>query len=196
MPFPGGLIAGTDEAGRGPLAGPVVAAAAVLTDEQSELLLSSGLNDSKKLTAKRREALFSQMCGMGVLWRAQAASPHVIDRINILQASLWCMKRALLRLPEAPALVLVDGNVLIPGLELRQEAIVKGDSRVPAIAAASVVAKVLRDRVMTVMDRIYPQYGFAKHKGYPSALHISRIAEYGPLPIHRLSFRGVASVGR
>ena len=193
------VIAGTDEAGRGPLAGPVVAAAAVLTIEQRELLLSLGLNDSKKLTAKKREKIFAAMCEAGVEWRAQAASPRVIDRINILNASLWCMKRSVERLRVCPNLVLVDGNRLVPGLTVRQKAVIKGDSRVPAIAAASIApaiaaasiaAKVLRDRVMESLDKIYPQYQFAKHKGYPSALHRALVAEYGPSPVHRLSFRG------
>ena len=135
------VIAGTDEAGRGPLAGPVVAAAAVLTIEQRELLLSLGLNDSKKLTAKKREKIFAAMCEAGVEWRAQAASPRVIDRINILNASLWCMKRSVERLRVRPNLVLVDGNRLVPRLAVRQKAVIKGDSRVPAIAAASIAAK-------------------------------------------------------
>ncbi len=188
------IIAGTDEAGRGPLAGPVVAAAVVLTIEQREMLLSLGLNDSKKLTPKKREKIFAAMCETGAEWRAQAASPHVIDRINILNASLWCMKRSIERLRVRPDLVLVDGSRLVPGLDLRQKTVVNGDSRVPAIAAASIVAKVLRDRVMTVLGRIYPQYQFAKHKGYPSALHRALVAEYGPSPVHRLSFRGAGGV--
>lgn len=185
------IIAGTDEAGRGPLAGPVVAAVAVLTAEQRKILLSAGLRDSKKLTPKRREVLFEKICDIGVIWRAQAASSRRIDRMNILQASLWCMKRSVERLSVKPSLVLVDGNQKIPGLLVPQKTIIKGDDRVPVIAAASVIAKVLRDRVMTAMDLIYPQYAFAKHKGYPTALHKKLIAEYGPSPIHRLSFRGV-----
>ncbi|MCF0248221.1 MAG: ribonuclease HII [Synergistes sp.] len=193
MPF---IIAGTDEAGRGPLAGPVVAAAAILTAEQRDLLLSFGLRDSKKLSARRRESLFEKICEAGVVWKAQAASPRRIDRDNILRASLWCMKRAVERLPVVPSLVLVDGNRLIPGLSIAQRTVIKGDDRVPAIAAASIIAKVLRDRTMDVFDRIYPQYKLAKHKGYPSALHKQLIAEYGPSPIHRLSFRGVLADDR
>ena len=193
MPF---IIAGTDEAGRGPLAGPVVAAAAILTAEQRDLLLSFGLRDSKKLSARRRESLFEKICEAGVVWKAQAASPGRIDRENILRASLWCMKRAVERLPVVPSLVLVDGNRLIPGLSIAQRTVIKGDDRVPAIAAASIIAKVLRDRTMDVFDRIYPQYKLAKHKGYPSALHKQLIAEYGPSPIHRLSFRGVLADDR
>lgn len=188
------IIAGTDEAGRGPLAGPVVAAAAILTGEQRELLLSLGLNDSKKLTPKRREKIFAAICEAGVEWRAQAASPRVIDKINILNASLWCMKRSVERLSLSPDLVLVDGNRAVPGLTVRQRAIIKGDARVPVIAAASIVAKVLRDRVMDALDKIYPEYSFAKHKGYPSKLHRELIAEYGASPVHRLSFRGAGCV--
>lgn len=189
------IIAGTDEAGRGPLAGPVVAAAAILTAEQRESLLDFGLRDSKKLSAKKREALFAKMCEMGVEWRAQAASPGVIDRVNILRASLWCMKRSVEKLSVRPSIVLVDGSCIVPGLSAAQKAVVKGDDRVPVIAAASIAAKVLRDRVMDVLDKIYPQYKFAKHKGYPSALHKSLLLEYGPSPVHRLSFRGVAGDG-
>lgn len=189
------IIAGTDEAGRGPLAGPVIAAAAILTAEQRESLLDFGLRDSKKLSAKKREALFAKMCEMGVEWRAQAASPGVIDRVNILRASLWCMKRSVEKLSVRPSIVLVDGSCIVPGLGAAQKAVVKGDDRVPVIAAASIAAKVLRDRVMDVLDKIYPQYKFAKHKGYPSVLHKSLLSEYGPSSVHRLSFRGVAGDG-
>ncbi len=185
------IIAGTDEAGRGPLAGPVVAAAAVLDGEQRRFLLDNGLRDSKKLSAKQREILYNKICGCGVVWRAQACSAAVIDRINILQASLWCMKRSIEKLPISPYLVLVDGNRKIPGLTYAQKTVTGGDDKVPAISAASVIAKVLRDRIMETMDRIYPQYQFKKHKGYPSALHKELIARYGPSPIHRLTFRGV-----
>lgn len=188
------LIAGTDEAGRGPIAGPVVAAAAILTNEQREQLLSCGLRDSKKLSPKKREALFEEICSCGVEWRAQAASAGRIDRTNILMASLWCMKRSVEQLSPRPTLVLVDGNQRVAALLIPQKTVIKGDDRVPAIAAASIVAKVLRDRVMDVMDRIYPQYLFAKHKGYPSALHKELVALYGPSPIHRLSFKGVSNL--
>ena len=188
------VIAGTDEAGRGPLAGPVVAAAAVLTIEQREMLLSLGLNDSKKLTAKKRDKIFAAMCEAGVEWRAQAASPRVIDRINILNASLWCMKRSVERLRVRPNLVLVDGNRLVPGLAVRQKAVIKGDSRVPAIAAASIAAKVLRDRVMEALDKIYPQYGFAQNKGYGTKEHVEALQKYGPCKIHRCSFEPVKSM--
>ena len=186
------VAAGTDEAGRGPLAGPVVAAAVILTSEQRQYLLSKGLKDSKKLSPSRREDLFCRMCECGIKWRAQAASPYKIDRINILQASLWCMKRSVERLESEPDIVLVDGCTYIPGLGIYQRCVVKGDDRVPAIAAASVVAKVLRDRIMRTMDKLYPEYGFSAHKGYPSAEHRRILLEIGPSPIHRVSFRGVS----
>lgn len=188
----GFIIAGTDEAGRGPLAGPVIAAATILTVEQRELLLKNGLTDSKKLTEKKREMLFELMNEMSVLWHAQAASPCRIDSMNILRASLWCMLRSVEKLYIRPDMVLVDGSQRVPELLTPQKCIIKGDAKVPAIAAASIVAKVLRDRVMIVLDAKYPQYGFAAHKGYPSEYHRSALREYGPCPIHRMSFRGVS----
>lgn len=185
------VTAGTDEAGRGPLAGPVVAAAVILTPEQQAILLDTGLRDSKKLSHHARERVFTKICKIGVVWSAQAASPAKIDEINILQASLWCMKRSVERLQQQPDLVLVDGNCRIPCLRLQQECIIKGDDKIPAIAAASVVAKVLRDRVMFVLDKLYPEYDFAGHKGYPSSKHREILRTIGPSPVHRLSFRGV-----
>lgn len=185
------IIAGTDEAGRGPLAGPVVACAAILTREQRNILIDCGLRDSKKMTEKARERLFEKICEIGVVWRAQAATPRRIDETNILAASLWCMRRCVEQLPVWPDLTLVDGNQLIPGLMSEQKYVIKGDDKVPAISAASVVAKVLRDRVMVTYDAIFPQYQFAKHKGYPSALHREILQTLGPSPIHRLSFKGV-----
>ena len=183
--------AGTDEAGRGPLAGPVVAAVVILTNEQRKYLISNGLKDSKKLSPSKRETLFCQMCECGVKWRAQAASPHRIDRMNILQASLWCMKRSVEQLDCTPDIVLVDGNTYIPGLGISQRCVIGGDDKVPSIAAASVIAKVLRDKVMSALDELYPEYGFCSHKGYPSAEHRRILLEIGPSPIHRISFRGV-----
>lgn len=185
------VVAGTDEAGRGPLAGPVVAAAVILTRDQRNELIACGLRDSKKMTEKSREKLFEKICELGVVWKAQAATPYRIDRMNILAASLWCMRRSVEQLPVWPDLTLVDGNQRIPGLMSEQKFVIKGDDKVPAISAASVVAKVLRDRVMVTLDKIYPQYQFAKHKGYPSALHREILRELGPSPVHRLSFRGV-----
>lgn len=187
----GFIVAGTDEAGRGPLAGPVIAAAAILSIEQREILLENGLTDSKKLSEKKREKLFKLMGVIGVLWRAQAASPGRIDRTNILDASLWCMLRSVEKLYIRPDVVLVDGNRRVPSLLTPQRCVIKGDSKVPVIAAASIVAKVLRDRAMTVLNAKYPQYGFTSHKGYPSEFHRTALEEHGPCPIHRASFRGV-----
>ncbi len=182
------IVAGTDEAGRGPLAGPVVAAAAVLNSCQMRELMRLGLRDSKRLSPRRREALFDAMGALGVIWRAQAASPARIDRDNILQASLWAMRRSVLALPGSPDLVVVDGIVEIPALPLPQRALPRGDDRVPCVAAASVVAKVLRDRIMDRLDRLFPEYGFRAHKGYPTAAHRRALAQYGPSPVHRRSF--------
>lgn len=187
----GFVIAGTDEAGRGPLAGPVIAAAAVLTIEQKDVLLGNGLTDSKKLTEKKREKLFDLMNEIGVLWRAQAASPGRIDSTNILKASLWCMLRSVEKLYVRPDIVLVDGSQKVPSLLTPQRCVVKGDAKVPVIAAASIVAKVLRDRAMTALDAKYPLYGFSAHKGYPSEYHRAALEKHGPCPIHRRSFRGV-----
>ncbi|MGI6076111.1 MAG: ribonuclease HII [Pyramidobacter sp.] len=181
-------IAGVDEAGRGPLAGPVVAAAVVLTDEQREILLAMGLRDSKKMTALRREKVFEKMLELGVVWRAASATAAQIDRVNILQATLQAMRLAVEHLPQPPDGVVVDGNREIPGLAVYQQAVVGGDDIYPQISAASVAAKVLRDRVMTVYDAIYPGYGFAKHKGYGTAQHRAALAQLGPTAIHRRSF--------
>lgn len=183
-----GRIAGADEAGRGPLAGPVVAAAAVLTPAQEEELLSLGLTDSKKLTPRKREFLFERMLSLKVEWRAQAASPARIDGMNILRASLWAMGRSVEKLPPCFDTVIVDGTFPLPGLSCRQVPLPKADSLVPAAAAASVAAKVLRDRVMDILDGLYPGYGFKKHKGYPTAAHRLALAALGPSPLHRATF--------
>ena len=183
------IVAGVDEAGRGPIAGPVVAAAVVLTQPQFKVLLSEGLNDSKKLSARAREKIFSRFSELGVTWGAQAASNFKIDKMNILNATLWAMGRALGRLGVRPDLIIVDGNSYIPGVSReRQRAIPRADGNVPAVMAASVVAKVLRDRVMTSLHRLFPDYGFASHKGYPTAAHRLVVDMLGPSPVHRLSF--------
>ena len=190
-------IAGADEAGRGPLAGPVVASAVILTNEQRAFLVAKGLTDSKKLSPGKREMLFALMMEMGVVWAAQAASARLIDKINILQASLWCMGKATLKLSKKPNLLLLDGNKTIAwNFPIKQHCIVKGDQRVPAIAAASVIAKVLRDKIMSIYDTIYPVYQFEKHKGYPTKLHYELIRQFGASPIHRLSYKGVCQDGR
>jgi len=183
-----GRIAGADEAGRGPLAGPVVAAAAVLTPAQEEELLSLGLTDSKKLIPRKREFLFERMLSLKVEWRAQAASPARIDGMNILRASLWAMGRSVEKLPPCFDTVIVDGTFPLPGLSCRQVPLPKADSLVPSAAAASVAAKVLRDRVMDILDGLYPGYGFKKHKGYPTAAHRLALAALGPSPVHRATF--------
>jgi ribonuclease HII len=182
-----GLTAGVDEAGRGPLAGPVVAAAVILDD----LNPIRGLNDSKKLTAKRREALFDEIRARALCCAIAEASVQEIDQLNILQATLLAMKRAVegLRLP--PKLVLVDGNRL-PSLPMQAEAIVKGDALVPAISAASILAKVHRDRLCQAMHEQYPFYGFAQHKGYGTAQHLDALQAHGPADCHRMTFAPVA----
>lgn len=182
-----GLMAGVDEAGRGPLAGPVVAAAVILDD----LNPIQGLNDSKKLTAKRREALFDEIRARALCFAIAEASVQEIDQINILQATMLAMKRAVeaLRLP--PKLVLVDGNRL-PTLAIRAEAIVQGDALVPAISAASILAKVHRDRLCEAMHERYPVYGFDQHKGYGTAQHMAALQAHGPADCHRMTFAPVA----
>lgn len=182
------VIAGTDEAGRGPLAGPVVAAAVILSPSQRAILCDLGLGDSKKLNEARRESLFRAINSLGVLWRAQAASVERIERVNILQASLWAMKRSVLALDVPVDRVIVDGNRLIPNLPFDQKALPGADGFVPAVSAASVVAKVLRDRVMAALDTLYPQWGFKRHKGYGTAAHRDALVRLGLSPIHRPCF--------
>jgi ribonuclease HII len=182
-----GLMAGVDEAGRGPLAGPVVAAAVILDD----LHPIAGLNDSKKLTAKRREKLFDEIKGKALCFSIAEASVQEIDEINILQATLLAMKRAVEGLRLKPMKVLVDGNRL-PAIDIRAEAIVQGDALVPAISAASILAKVHRDRLCEQMHAQYPQYGFDQHKGYGTAVHLAALQAHGPAECHRLTFAPVA----
>ena len=184
-----GLVAGVDEAGRGPLAGPVVAAAVILDD----LHPIAGLADSKKLTAARREALFDEIRARALCFSIAEASVEEIDRLNILQATLLAMRRAVLGLRLKPKMVLVDGNRL-PTLDIPAEAIVKGDALVPAISAASILAKVHRDHWCVQVDEQYPQYGFAGHKGYGTAVHMAALREHGACIHHRRSFAPVAKV--
>ena len=184
-----GLIAGVDEAGRGPLAGPVVAAAVILDDMQP----IKGLADSKALTARRREKLFDEIRAKALCCSIAEASVEEIEQLNILQATLLAMRRAVEGLRLKPRLVLVDGNRL-PVLAMRAEAIVKGDALVPAISAASILAKVQRDRGCAELDLQYPQYGFAKHKGYGTAAHLAALREYGACPQHRKTFSPVTTV--
>jgi ribonuclease HII len=184
-----GLLAGVDEAGRGPLAGPVVAAAVIL----DELHPIAGLADSKKLSAKRREQLYDEIYAKALCVSVAQASVQEIDQINILQATLRAMQRAVAGLRLRPAKVLVDGNQL-PRLAVLAEAIVKGDAKVPAISAASIVAKVHRDRWCAQYHAQFPQYGFAAHKGYGTAEHLAALRLYGACPEHRRSFAPVARV--
>ncbi|NCY26054.1 MAG: ribonuclease HII [Alphaproteobacteria bacterium] len=184
-----GLVAGVDEAGRGPLAGPVVAAAVIL----DERLPIKGLADSKKLTALRRERLFDDIRAKALCCSIAEASVEEIDRLNILQATLLAMRRAVAGLRLKPNKVLVDGNRL-PVLEVLAEAVVGGDALVPEISAASILAKVHRDRWCQILDQQYPQYGFAQHKGYGTAAHLAALREHGPCAQHRTSFRPVAEL--
>ena len=187
-----GAVVGTDEAGRGPLAGPVVAAAVWLTPEQERRLVELGLRDSKKMTPTSRERVFAAMLDMGVAWGAQAGSVARIERDNILNVSLWAMGRSVRRLCGAFGLssvcVVVDGKFPIPELDVPQWPLVKADALVPAVSAASVMAKVLRDRVMTALDALWPDYGFAKHRGYPTGEHRAAVRRLGMSPVHRPSF--------
>jgi len=186
-----GLVAGVDEAGRGPLAGPVVAAAVILDD----LHPIAGLADSKKLTAARREKLYDEIRAKALCCSIAEASVEEIDQLNILQATLLAMRRAVEGLRLKPAKVLVDGNRL-PVLDVLAEAIVKGDATVPAISAASILAKVHRDRWCAEYDREFPQYGFAAHKGYGTAEHLAALRQHGACPQHRKTFAPVTEVLR
>lgn len=179
-------IAGIDEAGRGPLAGPVVAAAVILP-ATFEL---PGLTDSKKLSARRRQELYPLICTQARAFAIGLCSAEEIDRINILHGTLLSMQKAVSRLKIPADYLLVDGISKIP-VKTPQLTIKQGDSRSQSIAAASVIAKVVRDRMMCIFDRHYPQYGFAEHKGYGTAAHLAAIARFGPSPLHRQTFRGV-----
>jgi len=184
------LIAGVDEAGRGPLAGSVVAAAVILDPENP----ISGLTDSKKLSEKKRILLEAEIKQKALSWSIAEASQQEIDEINILHASMLAMKRAVLTLNIKPVRVLVDGNREPDLVDYDVEAIVKGDLTEPSISAASILAKQHRDAQMLEMDKLYPEYQFARHKGYPTKLHRELLVEHGACPIHRLSFRPVKDV--
>lgn len=177
------LICGVDEAGRGPLAGPVAAAAVILPAG----LVIEGLNDSKKLSEKKREALFDIICEKAVSYGIALASAQEIDEMNILNAAMLAMRRAVEQLQPAAELALVDGNT-VRNFPISAIPIVKGDARSVSIAAASVLAKVTRDRILVTLDAEYPMYGFAQHKGYPTKAHMDAVRQYGPCPYHRKSF--------
>lgn len=176
-------VCGTDEAGRGPLAGPVVAGACILP----EGLVIEGLDDSKKLSEKKRERLYGEICEKALAWSVAMSTPAEIDEINILEASLLAMRRAIDSLSIKPDFVLVDGNI-DRDFQIPAKAVIGGDGISQSIAAASILAKVTRDRLCTELDRKYPQYGFAAHKGYPTKAHKLAVYEYGPCPEHRRSF--------
>ncbi|MBB5014836.1 ribonuclease HII [Rehaibacterium terrae] len=184
-PVPG--TAGVDEAGRGPLAGPLVVAAVIL-DPQRPI---DGLGDSKRLSEAQREALFPLIVEWAVAYRIEIVAAEEIDRLNIFRATLEGMRRAVAGLSPAAAHALIDGNRVPPGLPCPAEAIVGGDARVPAIGAASILAKVARDRLMLALDDEYPGYGFARHKGYPTPEHLACLDALGPCPAHRRSFAPV-----
>lgn len=177
------VVCGVDEAGRGPLAGPVFAGAVILPDA----FLLEGLNDSKKLSEKKRDRLFDEITKNALAWSFGTASPEEIDEINILNASLLAMRRAVEGLKIKPDFLLIDGNIA-RGFQTRAKSVIKGDALCPSIAAASIIAKVLRDRFCLEMHEKFPQYGFDRHKGYPTKLHYERIREYGISPLHRKSF--------
>lgn len=189
-----GLVCGVDESGRGPLAGPVLAAAVILDPTRP----IAGLNDSKKLSARQRVALAEEIGAKALAWAVAAANVEEIDRINILQASLLAMQRAVSALAAryqiAPVRVMVDGN-RCPRLPYPVEAIVGGDGKIAAIAAASILAKTVRDAGMRELHTVYPQYGFDRHMGYPTALHLAALREHGVSPAHRRSFGPVARLG-
>lgn len=179
-------VAGVDEVGRGPLCGPVVTAAVILDPARPIL----GLNDSKKLTEARRERLFDEIRDKALAWSIGRAEVEEIDRLNILQATFLAMQRAVAGLAVRPGMALIDGN-RCPQLDVPCAPVIGGDARVPAIAAASILAKVSRDREMAELDRRYPGYGIAGHKGYPTPAHLEALARLGPTPIHRRSFAPV-----
>jgi len=183
-------IIGVDEAGRGPLAGPVVAAACILPDGA----LFEKLNDSKQLSPEERDSLFLQITQFpGILYGIGLADARTIDRINILQATFWAMTQAVAALKTKPDYLLIDGNRL-PQSDIPSEAVVEGDAKSVSIAAASILAKVTRDRIMEELDEKYPLYGFKQHKGYATEQHLTALKEHGPCPIHRKSFEPIKSM--
>ena len=187
---PAGRFCGVDEAGRGPLAGPVVAAAVILDPNRP----IAGINDSKKLSARKRSALADEIRLHALAWSVAEASVEEIDRLNILHASLLAMRRAVERLSVTPEYALIDGNRCPDGLPCAAQAVVGGDATIVAIAAASILAKTVRDAGMLELHARYPQYAFDRHMGYPTAVHLAALREHGPSPEHRRSFRPVAQL--
>lgn len=183
------LICGVDEAGRGPLAGPVFAAAVILNPAKP----IEGLRDSKKLTEAKRDILAMQIKSDALAWSIAQCSEAEIDSLNILQATMLAMRRAIEGLPIAPTLALIDGN-RCPIMSIRSEAIIKGDDKVPAISAASILAKTARDAALVILHQQYPHYAFDQHKGYPTALHMERLQMHGVSPVHRRSYAPVRAL--
>lgn len=177
-------ICGVDEAGRGPLAGPVCAAAVILPPD----CVIDGLNDSKKLSEKKREALYDVICERAESYAVAFGTLEEIEQLNILNATFLAMNRAIAALDTAPDFALIDGNRVPAGISVACQTVVKGDGKSCSVAAASILAKVTRDRLLLEYDREYPQYGFARHKGYGTAAHYAAIREYGVCPVHRISF--------
>ena len=186
-----GFFAGVDEAGRGPLCGPVVVAACILDPEKPVY----GINDSKKLTKKKREALLDESLDKALAYKIVFGGPEIIDRDNILNATMSGMKQAAEGLDIVPNLVLVDGNRL-PELPFRAEPIVKGDDLIPEISAASILAKTYRDALMKILGGMYPKYGFEQHAGYGTAYHLKMLEKWGPCPVHRMTFGPVALIAK
>jgi len=184
------IIAGTDEAGRGPLAGPVVAAAVILPHG----LIIPNLADSKKLSQRQREFLFDEIAGSGAICSVGVIDNETIDRVNILRASLLAMHKAIMSLEKNPGFILVDGNFTIPNLDIPQMAIVGGDAICDSISAASIIAKVTRDRIMDKYQELYPHYSFSNHRGYPTKKHLDELEIFGPTDIHRKTFRPVEKI--
>ncbi|GBC91813.1 Ribonuclease HII [bacterium HR15] len=186
----GKLIAGVDEAGRGPLAGPVVAACVLLPPCHS----ICGIQDSKRLSEPMREQLFDAIRREAIAWSVGIATPREIEQLNILRASLLAMRRAIEQLPILPEGLLIDGRHAVPDCPLPQQTLIDGDALDERIAAASIVAKVVRDRLMREYDRLYPGYGFAQHKGYATPFHLRQLQRLGPSPIHRRTFEPIVSL--
>lgn len=187
IPYQGDLLAGVDEAGRGPLVGPVVAAAVILNPQQP----IEGLTDSKRLSEKKRLELAAQIKQESLAWAIANASVVEIDELNILQASLLAMHRAIEQLEVAAEFALIDGKQIPPQLKIAAMPVIKGDARHPAISAASILAKVERDSLLIELDALYPQYGLAQHKGYPTKAHLAALQQYGACPEHRRSYKPV-----
>lgn len=184
------LLAGVDEAGRGPIAGPVVAASVILP-YPCDL---KGVDDSKKIKSKKREELFEKIQAKAIAIGIGIIESSFIDKCNILQATFEAMRQAIVNMKIVPKVVLVDGNMTIPGLKLFQIPAIKGDGFISSIAAASIIAKVTRDKIMEIYDKKYPEYGFGVHKGYATSSHVNALISIGPSPIHRLSFAPVTKV--